>query len=65
MSRHGRLHEEEWALQSFFAEVAKHVHFWAVMNMFQEDTWVFAAPDPAVDYMWDICHVTSESHIEP
>jgi hypothetical protein len=33
---------------SFFAEGAKRVHLWAVTNMFQEDTWLFAAPDPAV-----------------
>jgi hypothetical protein len=33
----GRLHEEEEeeeALHSFFAECAKHVHVWAVTNMF-------------------------------
>jgi hypothetical protein len=24
------------------------VLFWAVMNMFQGDPWIFAAPDPAV-----------------
>jgi hypothetical protein len=29
------------------AEGAKHVPLWAVTNMFQEDTWIFAAPDPA------------------
>jgi hypothetical protein len=33
----GRLHEEEETLHSFFAEDAT-----------QEDTWIFAAPDPAV-----------------
>jgi hypothetical protein len=33
---------------SFFAEGAKHVHLWAVMNMFLGDTWIFAAPDPAL-----------------
>ena len=44
----GRLHEEEGAVHSFFAEGAKHVHLWAVMNMFQGGTWIFAAPDPAV-----------------
>jgi hypothetical protein len=31
-----------------FAVGAKHVHRWAVTNMFQGDTWKFAAPDPAV-----------------
>jgi hypothetical protein len=31
-----------------FAEGAKHFHLWAVTNMFQEDAWIFAAPDPAV-----------------
>jgi len=31
-----------------FAEGAKHVHLWAITNMFQGDTWIFAAPDPAV-----------------
>jgi hypothetical protein len=34
--------------QSFFAEGAKHVYLWAVTNMFQRFTWIFAAPDPAV-----------------
>jgi hypothetical protein len=43
----GRLHEDG-AVHSFFAEGAKQVHLWAVMNMFQENTWIFAAPDPAV-----------------
>jgi hypothetical protein len=43
----GRLHEEG-AVQSFSAESAKHVHIWAVMNMFQGVTWTFVAPDPAV-----------------
>jgi hypothetical protein len=43
-----RIHEEEGAVQSFFAEGAKHVHLWAVTNMFQGVTWIFAAPDPAV-----------------
>jgi hypothetical protein len=33
---------------SFFAEGANHVNLWAVMNMFQEDTWIFAASYPAV-----------------
>jgi hypothetical protein len=36
------------AVHTFFAEGAKHVHLWAVMNMFQEDTWIFAALDHAV-----------------
>ena len=44
----GRLHEEEGAVHSFFAEGAKHVHLWAITNMFQGGTWIFAAPDPAV-----------------
>jgi hypothetical protein len=46
----GRLHEEEGPINSFCAEGAKYVHLWAVINMLQEDTWIFAAPDPAVDY---------------
>jgi hypothetical protein len=33
---------------ALFAEGANHVHLWPVMNMFQGDTWTFAAPDPAV-----------------
>jgi hypothetical protein len=44
----GRLHEEEGAVHSFFAEGAKHVHLWAVMKMFQRDTWIFVASDLAV-----------------
>jgi hypothetical protein len=44
----GCLHEEEEAEQSFLAEGAKHVHLWAVTNMFQGDTWIISAPDPAV-----------------
>jgi hypothetical protein len=44
----GRLHEEKGAVHSFFAEGAKHVQLWAVTNMFQEDTWICAAPDPTV-----------------
>jgi hypothetical protein len=43
----GRLHEE-WAVHYFFAEGEKHIHIWAVTNMFQEDTWIFAAAGPAV-----------------
>jgi hypothetical protein len=39
-----RLHEKEGAVHTFFAENAKHLR--AVANMFQEDTWIFAAPDP-------------------
>jgi hypothetical protein len=42
-----RIHEEEEALHSFFAEGAKQDYIWAVANMCQGDTWVFAAPDPA------------------
>jgi hypothetical protein len=44
----GRLHEEEGAIHSFFAEGIKHIHLWAVTNMFQGGKWIFAAPDPAV-----------------
>jgi hypothetical protein len=44
----GCLHEEEVALHFFFAESAKRVQHWAVTNMFQGDSWIFAAPDPAV-----------------
>jgi hypothetical protein len=44
----GHLHEDEEAVHSFFAEGAKRFHRWAVTNIFQEDTWIFAAPDPAV-----------------
>jgi hypothetical protein len=44
----GSLHEEEGAVHSFFAGGAKHVHLWAVRNMFQGDTWIFAAPDSAL-----------------
>ncbi|PNF39616.1 hypothetical protein B7P43_G05680 [Cryptotermes secundus] len=40
----GHLHEEEGAIHSFFAEGAKHVRLWAITNMFQGDTWIFAAP---------------------
>jgi hypothetical protein len=43
----GHNHEEEGAVHSFFAEGAKHVNLWAVTNMFQGDTWMFAAPNPA------------------
>jgi hypothetical protein len=28
------LHEEEGAVYSFFADGAKHIHLWAVTNMF-------------------------------
>jgi hypothetical protein len=44
----GRLHEEEGTVHSFLSKGSKHVHLWAVTNMFQEDTWIFAVPDPAV-----------------
>jgi hypothetical protein len=40
----GHLHEED----SFCAEGTKYVHLWAVTNMYQVDTWIFVAPDPAV-----------------
>jgi hypothetical protein len=43
----GCLHEDE-AIHSFFAEGAKHIHLWAATNMFQGNTRIFAAPDPAV-----------------
>jgi hypothetical protein len=36
----GHLHEEQGAVHSFFAESTKHVHLWAVMNMFQRDKWI-------------------------
>jgi hypothetical protein len=35
---------------TLFAEGAKHVHVWADTNVFPKDTWIFAAPDRAVDY---------------
>jgi hypothetical protein len=44
----GRLHEEERSLHFSFAEGAKHVHLWAVTNLFQGDMWIFAAADPTV-----------------
>jgi hypothetical protein len=44
---YGRLHEEG-AIHCFFAEGAKHIHLWAVTNMFQGGTWIFAAPNLAV-----------------
>jgi hypothetical protein len=40
--------EKKGAIHSFFAEDAKHVHLWAVMNIFQRDTYIFAAPHRAV-----------------
>jgi hypothetical protein len=73
----GRLHEEERVVHCLFAEGAKHVHLWAVTNMFQVGTWIFAAPNPTVtpkmlrsvlqgiDYRWDVCSITKGSHIEP
>jgi hypothetical protein len=36
------------AVHSFFAEGAKHAHLWAVTNMFQGDTRIFTALDPAI-----------------
>jgi hypothetical protein len=39
----GRLHEEEGAVHSFFAEGAKYVYLWVVTNMLQGDTLIFAA----------------------
>lgn len=30
-----------------FPEGTTHVHLWAITNMFQQDTWIFAAPNPA------------------
>jgi hypothetical protein len=50
----GRLHEEEEkAVHYYFAECAKYDHLWAVMNIFQGDTWIFVVPDPAVvSYYW-------------
>jgi hypothetical protein len=44
----GHLHEVEEAMHSFFAESAKHFHLWAATIMFQADTWIFDAPNPAV-----------------
>jgi hypothetical protein len=35
-------------MHSFFAEDPKHIHLWAVVNMFEGEAWIFAAPDPAV-----------------
>jgi hypothetical protein len=34
--------------RTLFAVGSKHVHLWALTNMFQEDTWIFTATDPAV-----------------
>jgi hypothetical protein len=56
----GRLHGEEGAVHSSFAEGAIHVHLWAVTNMFQEDTWIFTSPDPAdvdIDFTTDMKRV--------
>jgi hypothetical protein len=49
LSHHGngRLHEEESAIQSIFAEGSKHVRLRAITNTSQGDTWIFAAPDLA------------------
>jgi hypothetical protein len=33
---------------TLFAVGAKHVQLCAVMNILQEDTWIFAAPGPAI-----------------
>jgi hypothetical protein len=72
-----RLHEEEGAVHCFFSEGAKHVQLWAITNNFQGGTWIFAAPNPAmtsdmlrsvwkdVNYRWDVCRITNESHIKP
>jgi hypothetical protein len=35
-------------VHSFFAEGLKLVHFWSLTNIFLGDTWIIAAPDPAV-----------------
>jgi hypothetical protein len=43
----GHLHEEG-AVHSFPAEGTKHIHLWAVTNMFQGDMQIFAPSDPAV-----------------
>jgi hypothetical protein len=61
----GRLHEEEGATHSSFAMGAKHVHPWAVTNMFQEDTWIFEARDPAfvgIDFATDIKLALNENY---
>jgi hypothetical protein len=61
----GHLYEEEGAIHSFFAEGTKHIHLLVAADIFQEDTCIFSAPDPAVDYRWGVCLVTNGSHIEP
>jgi hypothetical protein len=38
--------KKECTAHSFFAEGVKHVHLWAVTNIFQGGTWIFAVPDP-------------------
>jgi hypothetical protein len=42
------LHHHLHIVDSFFGVGAKHVHLWTVTNMFQRDTRIFAAPNPAV-----------------
>jgi hypothetical protein len=48
LTYNGNLHEEEGAVHSVFAEGAEHVDLWTVTNMFQGETYIFAAPDIAV-----------------
>jgi hypothetical protein len=57
-------HVEEGAVHSLFAKDTRHVHLWAVTNMFKEDMWIFADLDPADDYRRDLCRITNGSHIE-
>jgi hypothetical protein len=44
--------------------VQKHLHLWAVTNMFQGDTWIFAAPDPVVVGI-DMAFIVSIFEIPP
>ncbi|KDR14868.1 hypothetical protein L798_11008 [Zootermopsis nevadensis] len=44
----GLLHEKEGAVHFIFAEGSKHVNISIVTNMFQEGTWIFTTPSPAV-----------------
>jgi hypothetical protein len=61
----GLLHEEG-TVYSFFVVGTKHVHLWAVTNIFQEDTRIFAASDPVVvgtELTTDIkCALISENY---
>jgi hypothetical protein len=44
----GFLHEEGRAVNFSFAECTRHIRLWAVTSVFQGDTRIFAAPDPAI-----------------